>query len=107
MAEQHNQSSKDTTMEKAIWGFVGTGVLWLSLFFSGVAIERLGLTSSIFSSTFPGEVGSLRNQVAECDKNLGTITHDRDNLKQTEAALRVEIKKLQDQLAGKSNQPGS
>jgi hypothetical protein len=103
MAEQHDPSSSDTTLEKAVWGFAGTAVLWLSLFFSGVAIERLGLTSSIFSGIFPGEVGSLRNQATECDKNLGTIKHERDNLKQTEAALRVEIKKLQDQLAGKSN----
>jgi hypothetical protein len=103
MAEQHDLPSTDTTVERAVWGFAGTTVLWLSLFFSGVAIERLGLTSGIFSGIFPGEVGSLRTQAAECDKNLGTIKHDRDNLKQTEAALRVEIKKLQDQVAGKSN----
>jgi hypothetical protein len=103
MAEQHDPQATDTTVEKAVWGFAGTTVLWLALFFSGVAIERLGLTSSILSGVIPGEVGSLRNQATECDKNLGTIRNDRDNLKQTEAALRVEIKKLKDQLAAKGN----
>lgn len=99
MAEQHTQSSGDTTVEKAVWGFVGTAVLWVSLFFSGVAIERLGLTSSIFSGVFPGEAGSLRNRAADCDRNFGAAKFERDNLKSQEAALRVEIKKLQDRLA--------
>ena len=62
-------------------------------------LHEVGLTSSLFSGTFPGEVGSLRKQAAECDKNLGTVKFERDNVKHEEAGLRVEIKKLQNQLA--------
>ena len=99
MAADVTNASDDKTMEKAVWHYVGVGLLWISLLFSGVALERLGLTSWIFASIVPGEVGSLRAQAAECERNLGTVKLDRDNLKHEEAGLRVEIKKLQGQLA--------
>jgi hypothetical protein len=99
MAEDVKQISEDTSIEKAIWHYIGVTVLWTSLFLTGMAFERLGLTSSLFSGIFPGEVGSLRQQAAECDKNLSTVKFDRDNAKHEEAGLRVEIKKLKDQLA--------
>lgn len=99
MAGDVTQASEDKSIEKAVWHYVGVTVLWTSLFLTGMALERLGLTSSLFSGIFPGEVGNLRKQAAECDKNLGTVKLDRDNTKHEEAGLRVEIKKLQDQLA--------
>ena len=99
MAGDVTQASEDKSIEKAVWHYVGVTVLWTSLFLTGMAFERLGLTSSLFSGIFPGEVGSLRKQAAECDKNLGTVKLERDNIKHEEAGLRVETKKLQDQLA--------
>jgi hypothetical protein len=99
MAEDVKQAAEDTTIERAVWHYVGVTVLWTSLFLTGMAFERLGLTSSLFSGIFPGEVGSLRKQAAECDRNLGTMKFERDNAKHEEAGLRVEIKKLQDQVA--------
>ena len=91
-------NTEDKTIEKAVWHYVGVTVLWASLFLTGMALERLGLTSWILASVVPGEVGSLRAQAAECDKNLGTVKLERDNIKHEEAGLRVEIKKLQDQV---------
>src|SRR5712692_6672079 len=99
MAAETTNAPEDKTVEKAVWHYVGVTVLWTSLFLTGLAFERLGLTSWIFANIVPGEVGSLRKQVAECDKNLGTVKLDRDNTKHEEAGLRVEIKKLQDQVA--------
>jgi hypothetical protein len=99
MAEDVKQAPEDTSIEKAVWHYVGVAVLWLSLFLTGMAFERLGLTSSIFSSVFPGEVGSLRTQATECESNLGKIKLERDLLKRQEDTLRVEIKKLQGQVA--------
>jgi hypothetical protein len=93
------QTAEDKTIEKAVWHYIGVGVLWLSLFLTGVALERLGLTSSILSGILPGEVGSLRTQATECERNLGTVKLDRDNARRQEATLREEIRKLQNQLA--------
>ncbi|MBI3796893.1 MAG: hypothetical protein HY268_07985 [Deltaproteobacteria bacterium] len=93
------QTGEDKSIEKAVWHYVGVGVLWISLLLTGMALERLGLTSSILSGILPGEVGSLQAQTTECERKLGTIKLDRDNTKHEEAGLRVELKKLQDQLA--------
>jgi len=103
MAEDVKQAPEDASIEKAVWHYVGVAVLWLSLFFTGMAFERLGLTSSILSGIFPGEVGDLRTQATECEKNLGTIKFERDLLKRQEDTLRVEIKKLQNQVAANQN----
>ena len=102
MASTATQSSDDKTVEKAVWHYVGVGVLWTSLFLTGMAFERLGLTSWIFASILPGEVGSLRTQATECDRNLGTVKLDRDLLKRQEDTLRVEIKRLQDKVVAVS-----
>jgi hypothetical protein len=99
MAEEINQEGEDKTVEKAVWHYVGVTVLWTSLFLTGMAFERLGLTSFLFSGVFPGEVGSLRAQATECDTNLGKVKLERDLLKRQEDTLRVEIKKLQNQVA--------
>jgi len=98
MAEA-TQTADDKTIEKAVWHYIGVGVLWLSIFLTGMALERLGLTSSILSGILPGEVGSLRTQATECERNLGTVKLDRDNARRQESTLREEIRKLQNQLA--------
>jgi hypothetical protein len=93
MASQNGQ--EDKTLEKAIWGTIGTGVLWVSLLLSGLAFERLGLTSFILPGVLPGEVGSLRAELEDCKTNLGQISLERDVLKRTEDTLRTRIKELQ------------
>jgi hypothetical protein len=98
MANTVNNAPEES-MEKAVWGYVGTTVMWLSLLLTGIAVERLGLTSRILSGVLPGEVGTLRTQADECSKNFGTVKLDRDNLNQTVGALRVEIDKLKKQVA--------
>ncbi len=79
MAEEH-QIAEDESLAKLAWGYVGVGVLWLALILSGIAFERLGLTSTLFSGILPGEVGSLRQQNAEFDQNLKSVTQERDVL---------------------------
>ncbi len=98
-------NAQEESMEKAIWGYVGTTVMWLSLLLSGIALERLGLTSGILSSVLPGEIGTLRTKVTEQTRDLGTLKLERDNLKQTEGALRTEISKLQKQISASAAAP--
>ena len=98
MAEEVNQA-EDNSVEKAVWHYVGVTVLWLSLFLTGMAFERLGLTSFLFSGILPGEIGSLRTQATECDTNLGKVKLERDLLKRQEDTLRTQIKQLQGQAA--------
>ncbi|MGE0826063.1 MAG: hypothetical protein AB7G75_06760 [Candidatus Binatia bacterium] len=98
MAETNKNAPEEQSLEKAIWGTVGTGVLWLALILSGLAVERLGISSNILSGILPGEVGSLREQIESCNRDLGAVKLERDNLNQTEGALRVEISKLKRQL---------
>ena len=99
MATEATNSPGDTTIEKAVWHYIGVGVLWFSLFFTGVALERLGLTTWMLSGILPGEVGSLRAQATECKRDFGAIKLDRDILKRSEDTLRVEIDKLRKQVA--------
>ncbi len=47
-------------LKKATWGYVGVGVLWLSLIISGMALERLDLTSGLLTGILPGAVNTLR-----------------------------------------------
>ena len=100
----HN-TPEEQPLEKVIWGYVGTGVLWISLLLSGLAVERLGLTSNILSGILPGESGALREQVTTCTRDLGAIKNERDTNKLTENALRVEIEKLKKQLASAPAHP--
>ena len=99
MATEATNPPGDTTIERAVWHYVGVGVLWLSLFFTGVALERLGLTTWMLSGILPGEVGSLRAQATERERNFGTVKLERDILKRQEDTLRVEIDKLRKQVA--------
>jgi hypothetical protein len=105
MANAVNHAPEDVPMEKVVWGYVGTGVLWIALLLTGIALERLGLTSGILSGVLPGEVGTLRNQVTDLSRDLGAVKLERDNLKQTEGALRSEISKLQRQIPAASSAP--
>ena len=105
MANAVNHAPEDVPMEKVVWGYVGTAVLWISLLLTGIAVERLGLTSGILSGVLPGEIGTLRNQVTDVSRDLGVVKLERDNLKQTEGALRAEISKLQKQLSAASPAP--
>jgi len=105
MANTVNNAPEEQSIEKAVWGYVGTGVLWISLVLSGMAFDRLGLTSNMLTSILPGEVGSLRTQVTECTRELGTVKNERDSNKLTENALRVEIDKLKKQVASAPTQP--
>jgi hypothetical protein len=105
MANTVNTVQEDKSVEKAVWGYVGTGVLWVSLLLTGIAFERLGLTSGILTGILPGEVGTLRTQVEELQRDLGKVKLERDNLNQTEGALRAEISKLQKQLSAAASAP--
>jgi hypothetical protein len=105
MANTINNTPEDNSVEKAVWGYVGTGVLWISLLLTGIAFERLGISSNVLSGILPGEVATFRNQVTELSRDLGVLKLDRDNLKQTEGALRVEISKLQKQISAASAAP--
>jgi hypothetical protein len=105
MANTVTNAPEEQSLEKAVWGYVGTGVLWIALVLSGIALERLGLSSNILSGILPGEVGALRAQVTECTRDLATIKNDRDTNKLTENALRVEVEKLKKQIAAASPGP--
>ncbi|MGH7965646.1 MAG: hypothetical protein ACRERD_28165 [Candidatus Binatia bacterium] len=94
MANQVQPPSDDKTVEKAVWGFVGTALTWLSLFLSGMAVERLGLTSGILSGILPGETGQLRTEAEECQSNFATVKLERDVCKRSEDTLRTEISRL-------------
>lgn len=99
MANTVNNTPEEQPLEKVIWGYVGTAVLWISLLLTGLALERLGLTANMLSGILPGEVGTLREQVTTCTRDLGVVKNERDTNKLTEGALRNEIDKLKKQVA--------
>jgi hypothetical protein len=107
MADTIHNAVEDNSVEKAVWGYVGTAVLWIGLLLAGIAVERLGLTSHILSGVLPGEIGTLRNQVTEMSRDLGVVKLERDNLRQTEGALRAEISKLQRKVSETAPAPTS
>jgi hypothetical protein len=106
MAEQKVTEGEE--ISKAVWHYVGVGVLWLALIFSGLIIERLGLTSNYLTSIIPGEVGSLRAANAEQETNLRKVMDENQRIKgligreqQTAEALNLcqsEKKKIEDEL---------
>lgn len=95
-------------ISKAVWHYVGVGVLWLSLIFTGLALERLGLTSGYLTSVIPGEVNTLKKQVAEFETNQRNVMDENQRLKgligreqATADALDIcqsEKKKIEDEL---------
>ena len=93
MASEPEQA-EDSSLSKAVWHYLGIGVLWLSLFITGVAFERLGLTTSFMTGLLPGEVNDLRTQVAELESGTKELTHSRDRAAKTRNTLEVEVSKL-------------
>jgi hypothetical protein len=95
-------------ISKAVWHYVGVGILWLGLIFTGLALERLGLTSEYLTGIIPGEVGSLRAKNAEHETNVRTLKDENQRIKgligreaATADALNIcqgEKKKLEDEL---------
>lgn len=95
-------------ISKAVWHYVGVGVLWLSFIFTGLALERLGLTSGYLTSVIPGEVNVLKKQVAEFETNQRKVMDENQRLKgligreqATADALDIcqsEKKKIEDEL---------
>lgn len=98
MAEEH-QVAEDESLAKLAWGYVGVGVLWLALILSGIAFERLGLTSPLFSGILPGEVGSLRQQNAEFDQNLKSVTQERDVLSRRADTFKRQLEQAENKVA--------
>lgn len=93
MASESEQVD-DSSLSKAVWHYLGIGVLWLSLFITGVAFERLGLTTSFITGLLPGEVNDLRTQVAELEDSTKALSHNRDRAEKTRNTLEVEVSKL-------------
>ena len=92
-------TQQDKTLEKAVWRYTGIGILWIALVLSGMALERLGLTTWVLGGILPGQVGSLETQLAECRDNFDKVKFERDITVRTVDTLRVEIDKLQRKVA--------
>ena len=86
--------AEEQSLEKAVWHYVGVAVVWLALFLSGMACERLGLTSFFLTGVLPGETGSLRSKLTECQDNLTATTRTRDEMMRSKQALEVEVSRL-------------
>lgn len=107
MAET-NKVTEGEEISKAVWHYVGVGVLWFSLIFTGLALERLGLTSALLTSVIPGEVNTLRAKNTEYESNQRKVMDENQRLKgligreqATSDALNIcqgEKKKLEDEL---------
>jgi hypothetical protein len=96
---EEQQGVEDESLAKLAWGYVGVGVLWLALVLAGIAFERLGLTSTLFSGVLPGEVGSLRLQNAEYELNLKTVTQERDVLSRRTDTFRRQVEQAENRVA--------
>ncbi len=102
MAEEQveeQQGTEDESLSKLTWGYLGVGVLWISLVLTGIAFERLGLTTTLFSGVLPGEVGSLRVQNAEYELNLKTVTQDRDVLSRRADTFKRQLEQAENRAA--------
>ena len=64
------QLSAEEELKKATWGYIGVGVLWLSLIVSGMALERLDLSSGFLTSLLPGAVNTLRADNASLNEQV-------------------------------------
>ena len=78
---EENRGTEGEELSKAIWHYVGVAVLWLSLLFSGLAVERLGLTSNYLTSIIPSEVGQLKKANADNQDNQRKIMDENQRLK--------------------------
>ena len=97
--EEEQQVAEEESLGKLAWGYVGVGVLWVSLLLAGIAFERLGLTSSLFSGVLPGEVGSLREQNTEFDENLKSVTQERDVLSRRSDTFQRQLEQEKNKVA--------
>jgi len=75
------QAAEGEELSKAVWHYVGIGVLWLALIFTGLVLERLGLTSDYLTGVIPGEVGSLRAKNVEYEANLRALKDENERVK--------------------------
>lgn len=80
MAAEDTERS-DEAVQKTIWGYAGKVTLWFALILFGLALERLGLTSNILSEMLPGEVQTLRANLAETESKVLKVRNERDDLK--------------------------
>ncbi|MBI3302803.1 MAG: hypothetical protein HYZ72_12125 [Deltaproteobacteria bacterium] len=102
------QVTEGEEISKAVWHYVGVAVLWIFLILTGLALERLGLTSNYLTGVIPGEVGGLRAKNAENETNLRKVMDENQRLKgligreaATADALNIcqsEKKKIEDEL---------
>jgi len=76
-----NTGSSEETVQKTIWGYAGKVTLWISLILSGLALERLGLTSALLSGVLPGEVQTLRVNIDETGNKFLAVRKERDDIK--------------------------
>ena len=80
-AQNTGVKPEEEAVQKTVWGYAGKVMLWLSLILSGLALERLGLTSSILSNIVPGEVQTLRVNLAETDSKVLMVRKERDDIR--------------------------
>ncbi len=82
MAEKNQPGGlEEEAVQRTRWGYAGKATLWLALILAGLALERLGLTSGIFSELLPGEVQTLRAQIAETHNRVLDVRKERDDLR--------------------------
>ena len=79
MAEEKELSAEEQ-LNKATWGYIGVGVLWFSLFITGVAVERLGLTENVPLGPVTGEVKTLRAANEALERDLDKVKDDKQRL---------------------------
>ena len=102
------QLSAEEELKKATWGYIGVGVLWLSLIISGMALERLDLTSDVLTGLLPGTVNTLRADNASLNEQVRELKDAKQRLdgligreRATDEALNIcqaEKKQITDEL---------
>jgi hypothetical protein len=95
-------------ISKAVWHYVGVAVLWISLILTGLALERLGLTSDYLTSVIPSEVGAVKAKNTENESKLRSVMDENQRIKgligreqATADALNIcqsDKKKLEDEI---------
>jgi ABC-type transporter Mla subunit MlaD len=81
MAAEDTGVHPDEARQKVVWGYIAKVTLWVSLLISGLALERLGLTSSLLSGVVPGEVQTLRADIAQTSKAVSELRAERDTIR--------------------------
>ncbi len=94
MASDTEQTGGDSSLSKAVWHYISVGVLWIGLLLTGVAFERLGLTTPYLTGLLPGEVNELKDQIGEYESRNQNLTHERDQAVKTSDTRGLELSKL-------------